>query len=88
MTYSGNFLQGWIMQWAMLLQRTISPYAKAEENPILERSRHVTGTGHSCMFRTTDGTLMICYHGRTRAAAGTVSPFISRAFHVGRKADY
>lgn len=80
MTYSGNFFAGpdYAVGYATSAH-PLGPYAKAEENPILERSRHVTGTGHSCMFRTTDGTLMICYHGRTRATGRDRIAFITPA---------
>ena len=80
MTYSGNFFAGpdYAVGYATSAH-PLGPYAKAEENPILERSRNVTGTGHSCMFRTTDGTLMICYHGRTRATGRDRIAFISPA---------
>ena len=80
MTYSGNFFAGpdYAVGYATSAH-PLGPYAKAEETPILERSRHVTGTGHSCMFRTTDGTLMICYHGRTRATGRDRIAFISPA---------
>ena len=36
-------------------------------------------------FRTTDGTLMICYHGRTRATGRDRIAFISRTFHTDGK---
>ena len=54
-------------------------YTKAPENPILERGAQVTGTGHNCMFRTTAGELMICYHGRTEATGNDRIAFISPA---------
>ena len=44
-----------------------------------ERGAQVTGTGHNCMFRTTAGELMICYHGRTEATGTDRIAFISPA---------
>ena len=57
----------------------LGPYTKAAENPILQRGRRVTGTGHSCMFRTPEGALMICYHGRTEATGQDRIAFLSPA---------
>ena len=80
MTYSGNFFAGpdYAVGYATAAA-PLGPYTKAPENPILERGARVTGTGHSCMFHTPDGELMICYHGRTEAAGNDRIAFISPA---------
>lgn len=57
----------------------LGPFAKAEENPILERCGSVTGTGHSCMLRSPGGELLICYHGRTKETGNDRVGFISPA---------
>lgn len=79
MTYSANFFGGpdYAVGYAVA-EHPLGPYAKAAENPILERGGDVTGTGHSCMFDGPDGGLMIAYHGRTeqtgQARVGFLSP--------------
>lgn len=80
MTYSGNFFAGpdYAVGYATA-DTPLGPYTKAPENPILERGAQVTGTGHNCMFRTTAGELMICYHGRTEATGNDRIAFISPA---------
>lgn len=80
MTYSGNFFAGpdYAVGYATA-DAPLGPYTKAPENPILERGAQVTGTGHNCMFRTTAGELMICYHGRTEATGTDRIAFISPA---------
>lgn len=66
MTYSANFFGGpdYAVGYATA-SNPLGPYTKAAENPILQRGGPVTGTGHSCLFRAPDDSLMICYHGRT-----------------------
>ena len=80
MTYSGNFFAGpdYAVGYATA-DTPLGPYTKAPENPTLERAAQVTGTGHNCMFRTTAGKLMICYHGRTEATGNDRIAFISPA---------
>ena len=39
----------------------------------------MTGTGHSCLFRTRQGQLLICYHGRTAATGQDRVAFLSPA---------
>lgn len=80
MTYSGNFFAGpdYAVGYATA-EHPLGPYTKAAENPILERGREVTGTGHSCFFSTPDGALMICYHGRTEQTGQDRIGFISPA---------
>ncbi len=80
MTYSANFFGG--MDYAVgyaTSKHPLGPYWKAGVNPILERHAHVTGTGHSCMFRDAQGRLLICYHGRTEATGSDRIGFISEA---------
>ncbi|MDD5897945.1 MAG: glycoside hydrolase, partial [Clostridia bacterium] len=57
----------------------LGPFVKAAENPILERYGEVTGTGHSCMLRSPEGELLICYHGRTEETGQDRVGFISPA---------
>ena len=80
MTYSGNFFAGpdYAVGYATA-QHPLGPYAKAAENPILERGGPITGTGHSCLFHAPDGALMICYHGRTQATGQDRVAFLSPA---------
>ena len=80
MTYSGNFFGGpdYAVGYAVG-QSPLGPFAKAEENPILERYGEVTGTGHSCMLRSPEGELLICYHGRTEKTGQDRVGFISPA---------
>ena len=80
MTYSGNFFGG--PDYAVgcaVGQSPLGPFVKAEENPILERYGDVTGTGHSCMLRSPEGELLICYHGRTEKTGQDRVGFISPA---------
>lgn len=78
MTYSANFFGGpdYAVGYAVA-DHPLGPYTKAPENPILERHGPVTGTGHSCLFPAPDGTLMICYHGRTEATGDDRIGFLS-----------
>ena len=80
MTYSGNFFGGpdYAVGYAVG-QSPLGPFVKAEENPILERYGDVTGTGHSCMLRSPEGELLICYHGRTETTGQDRVGFISPA---------
>lgn len=78
MTYSANYFGGpdYAVGYAVA-DHPLGPYTKAPENPILERHGHVTGTGHSCLFRAPDGTPMICYHGRTETTGDDRIGFLS-----------
>lgn len=80
MTYSANFYAGpdYAVGYA-IADHPLGPYAKAAENPILERSAQITGPGHSCMFHAPDGQLMICYHGYTEKSSTNRVGFISPA---------
>lgn len=80
LTYSGNFFAGpdYAVGYAVG-DAPLGPFAKAEENPILERYGSVTGTGHSCMLRSPEGELLICYHGRTQETGNDRIGFISPA---------
>lgn len=80
MTYSGNFFGGpdYAVGYAVA-ENPLGPYVKAAENPILERYEDVTGTGHNCLFFTSDGIMMICYHGRTEKTGQDRVGFISPA---------
>ena len=80
MTYSGNFFGGpdYAVGYAVA-ESPLGKYVKAAENPILERCREITGTGHSCMFTNQDGEWMICYHGRTEKTGQDRIGFISPA---------
>ena len=80
MTYSANFFGGpdYAVGYATA-DHPLGPYRKAAENPILERGGVVTGTGHSCLFTTAQGQLMICYHGRTEATGPDRIAFLSPA---------
>lgn len=80
MTYSGNFFGGpdYAVGYAVGTS-PLGPFVKADENPILERYGEVTGTGHSCMLYSTDGELLICYHGRTERTGQDRVGFISPA---------
>lgn len=78
MTYSANFFGGpdYAVGYATA-DHPLGPYRKAAENPILERGGPITGTGHSCLFSAPDGSLMICYHGRTRDTGDARMGFLS-----------
>ena len=78
MTYSANYFGGpdYAVRYATA-RHPLGPYTKAAENPILQRSGPITGTGHSCLFRGPDGSLMICYHGRTAATGEDRIAFLS-----------
>jgi len=80
MTYSGNFFGGpdYAVGYAVGAS-PLGPFAKADENPILERYGEVTGTGHSCMLHSAAGELLICYHGRTERTGQDRVGFISPA---------
>lgn len=80
MTYSANFFGGpdYAVGYATA-DHPLGPYRKAAENPILERGGALTGTGHSCLFTTAQGQLMICYHGRTEATGPDRIAFLSPA---------
>ena len=80
MTYSANCFAGpdYAVGYATA-ESPLGPFAKAAENPILERGGEVTGTGHSCLFRTRQGQLLICYHGRTAATGQDRVAFLSPA---------
>ena len=83
MTYSANCFAGpdYAVGYATA-ESPLGPFVKAAENPILERGGEVTGTGHSCLFRTRQGQLLICYHGRTAATGQDRVAFLSpRALH-------
>ena len=79
-TYSGNFFGGpdYAVGYAVG-KSPLGPFEKAQENPILERYGEVTGTGHSCMLRSPEGELLICYHGRTLTTGHDRIGFISPA---------
>lgn len=80
MTYSGNFFGGPDYAVGYAVGETpLGPFVKAEENPILERHDDVTGTGHSCMLHSSEGQLLICYHGRTEKTGQDRVGFISPA---------
>ena len=78
MTYSANCFAGpdYAVGYATA-ESPLGPFVKAAENPILERGGEVTGTGHSCLFRTRQGQLLICYHGRTAATGQDRVAFLS-----------
>ena len=79
-TYSSNYFVGpdYAVGYATA-DHPLGPFTKAPENPILERGGFITGTGHSCMFYTNEGQLMICYHGRTESTGQDRIGFISPA---------
>ena len=80
MTYSANCFAGpdYAVGYATA-ESPLGPFVKAAENPILERGGEVTGTSHSCLFRTRQGQLLICYHGRTAATGQDRVAFLSPA---------
>lgn len=84
MTYSGNFFAGpdYAVGYATA-KHPLGPYAKAVENPILQRGGEITGTGHSCMLTGPEGEMMICYHGRTEKTGQNRVGFISPARMTG-----
>lgn len=84
MTYSGNFFAGpdYAVGYATA-KHPLGPYAKAAENPILQRGGEITGTGHSCMLTGPEGEMMICYHGRTEKTGQNRVGFISPARMTG-----
>lgn len=84
MTYSGNFFAGpdYAVGYATA-KHPLGPYAKAAENPVLQRGGEITGTGHSCMLTGPDGEMMICYHGRTEKTGQNRVGFISPARMTG-----
>lgn len=84
MTYSGNFFAGpdYAVGYATA-KHPLGPYAKAAENPILQRGGEITGTGHSCMLTGPEGEMMVCYHGRTEKTGQNRVGFISPARMTG-----
>lgn len=84
MTYSGNFFAGpdYAVGYATA-KHPLGPYAKAAENPVLQRGGEITGTGHSCMLTGPEGEMMICYHGRTEKTGQNRVGFISPARMTG-----
>lgn len=84
MTYSGNFFAGpdYAVGYATA-KHPLGPYAKAAENPILQRGGEITGTGHSCMLTGPEGEMMICCHGRTEKTGQNRVGFISPARMTG-----
>lgn len=57
----------------------LGPFAKAANNPVLQKSGRVTGTGHNSITMSPDGKDMLCvYHGRTTATGHERLVFIDK----------
>lgn len=56
----------------------LGPFMKAAENPIVECTDEITGTGHGCLVQTHKG-LAAVYHGRTEATGSARVGFIAPA---------
>lgn len=65
MIFSGNYYleRHYAMGYAVS-DAPMGAFIKAAENPIVECTDEITGTGHGCLVRT-DAGLMAVYHGRT-----------------------
>lgn len=67
MTFSGNYYMEphYAIGYATA-KHPLGPWAKASENPILQQTAEVSGTGHnSLIWNQENGKLYMVYHGRT-----------------------
>ena len=78
--YSGNYYMEphYAMGYAVGTS-PMGPFVKAEENPIVECTESITGTGHGCLVRTEQG-LRAVYHGRTAATGESRVGFVAPAW--------
>ena len=77
--YSGNyFMEPHYAMGYAVSDAALGPYVKAAENPIVECTDEITGTGHGCLVET-DAGLVAVYHGRTEATGAPRMGFFAPA---------